>query len=194
LDLPSRAIAPNDGGVKRTLALAFGLLVLCSACTSADSTSPADASAAASEASADPSYSFPCFRVPTVSGAPTFTAVYLEVLCTSGCVDAYCHGSRGAWADLDLSLFDGAYQELIAQPTGKLIPVDGRPTCSESPLLRVQPFAPEQSLLYLKLSRRAPCGSSMPPARSPYPPLDETKLAQVRRWIELGATRSDDTR
>ncbi|HEX5658307.1 MAG TPA: hypothetical protein VFX59_13990 [Polyangiales bacterium] len=168
----------------------LGLCLCCWAvgCSDAGAPLPRDASASrAIEASADPSYSFPCSSAPAVTGAPTFTAIYSEIFCNSGCVDAYCHGSRGAWADLDLAQLDGAYHELVAQPTGKLVPVDNRPTCAESTLLRVKPGAPEQSLLYLKLSGRAPCGTSMPPPSSEYHPIATAQLEQIRRWIELGA-------
>jgi hypothetical protein len=177
----------------RTL-LSSTFLALTVSCNAADSRAPADGGPLASEAGPDPSYSFPCLGVRTVSGAPTFSAIYLEVMCTGGCVDAYCHGSRGTWADLDLSQLDGAYYELVDQPSGKLIPVDNRPTCAESPLLRVKPGAPEESLLYLKVSGRAPCGTRMPPPSSEYRPLLDAQVAQIRRWIELGAPSFRDER
>lgn len=139
------------------------------------------------DAGVAPSYSFPCLGAPAATGAPTFTAIYAEVMCNGGCVDAYCHGSRGTWADLDLSQLDGAYYALVNQPTGKLVPVDMRPTCAESALLRVKPGAPDESLLYLKVSGRAPCGTRMPPPSSEYRALGDAQVAQIRRWIERGA-------
>jgi hypothetical protein len=151
-----------------------------------------DAALPAVEASADPRYSFPCLGVPTVTSAPTFSAIYFEVLCNSGCVDAYCHGSRGRWADLDFSQLDIAYYDLVGHESGKLVPVDHRPTCAESSLLRVKPYAPDESLLYLKLSGRAPCGTRMPPPSSEYDPLGDAQREQVRRWIELGAKSFKD--
>lgn len=167
--------------------LLVGAGVLTFGCSDADSAAQPDASPPSVEAGADQHYSFPCLAAPTVTGAPTFTAIYNEIFCSNGCADVYCHGSSARWADLDLSLIDGAYHLLVDRPAGKLIPVDGRPTCAESSLLRVKPGAPEESLLYLKVSGRAPCGTIMPPPGSGARPLAPEKIEQIRRWIELGA-------
>lgn len=137
-------------------------------------------------------YAFPCLGATPPARSDTFESVYLEILCTRGCVDSYCHGSRGAWGGLDLASSLGqAYAALVGQPAGDLRPVDARPTCVSSPLARVTPYEPERSLLYLKLSRRAPCGSAMPPDSSGRTPLAAEQLEHVRRWIVAGAPLSD---
>jgi hypothetical protein len=139
------------------------------------------------------SYEFPCLwrdDDAEPSRAATFEAVYVEVFCKAGCATFYCHGSRGAWADLDMTSILGAYQALVGMPTGNDIPVGGRPTCRESELLRVEPYAPERSLLYLKVSGAAPCGAPMPPPEAERAALTEQELDQVRRWIEAGAPLS----
>jgi hypothetical protein len=164
-------------------------VVLCTACEAQGTENDTQDAAAATVDAAY--YSYPCVPIANPTGAATFQAVYLEVLCTSGCVNAYCHGSRGAWGDLDMTNFQGAYNALVGRPTGKLVPVDGRPTCSESDLVRVAPGDPERSLMYLKISGRAPCGTRMPPPSSDYPALSEPQIAQVRRWIEGGARLVD---
>ena len=134
-------------------------------------------------------YSFPCAgeRGPPTFEA-TFTSVYLDIFCEAKCANFYCHGSRGAWGDLDLaSSIELAYSNLILQRTGTKVPADGRDTCRESTLLRVVPGSPEQSLLYLKVTDEAPCGSYMPPSSSGFPRLRPEQIDHIRRWIEAGA-------
>lgn len=144
-----------------------------------------DASSLARDAGA---YLFPCLGAVLPSKSDTFESVYLEVMCKSGCVDSYCHGSRGAWGGLDLaSSIEAAYGALVDQPAGTLEPVDPRPTCRGNALLRVEPFAPERSILFLKLSGQPPCGSRMPPLDSGRPALGEEAVEHVRRWILAGA-------
>jgi hypothetical protein len=167
--------------------LLFGTAVVTLGCADSNPMESRDTSSSAIEAGTDQHYSFPCLAAPTVTGAPAWVSIYTEVLCNSGCVAGYCHGSRGRWGDLDLAQLDGAYYQLVGQPTGKLIPVDNRPTCAESTLLRVKPGAPEESLLFLKISGRAPCGTNMPPPSSGHHALAPEKVEQIRRWIELGA-------
>jgi hypothetical protein len=176
-------------------------LALASACGDAGAVSVEDAAAGSqrdAEGWSDPSspgrgdasaanYAFPCLGEHEPTHEPTFEAVYLDVFCRAGCVQPYCHGTRGAWADLDLSTIPGAYAALVGARAGQKLPVDGRPTCHESPLLRVEPGAPDRSLLYLKVSGAPPCGSAMPPSDSGWEPIAAEQLEQIRRWILAGA-------
>ncbi len=134
-------------------------------------------------------YTFPCVGErsdPTYEA--TFTSVYLDIFCDAGCTNPYCHGSRGSWGDMDLaSSIEVAYSNLVSHHTGTKVPADGRDTCRESALLRVAPGSPEQSLLYLKITDAAPCGTHMPPASSGLPMLGPEQIDHVRRWIEAGA-------
>jgi hypothetical protein len=132
-------------------------------------------------------YPFPCLSARPTTGAANFVSVYLEVFCDQGCTNSYCHGSRGAWAGLDMTSVEGAYQALVGMRTGELDSVDERPNCRASELLRVEPYAPERSLLYLKVSGQAPCGTSMPPPSSGLPELPAEAIDHLRRWIRAGA-------
>lgn len=146
---------------------------------------------AASPDDAGPTEGYQFFCVAAQTREPTrssdFVSVYAEVLCKTGCATWYCHGSRGAWGDLDLSSPETAYQALVDMPAGKTIPVDNRPTCRESPLLRVEPGAPERSLLYLKVAGTPPCGMYMPPPDSERRRLSDDDVAHIERWILAGA-------
>jgi hypothetical protein len=110
---------------------------------------------------------------PARTYAPTFSAVWSEVLYAS-CGASYCHS--GDQTGLMLMTADQAYADLVgAAPKG----VD----CKDSGLLLVEPRQPEASLLYLKLIA-PPCGARMPRLIGDLPERD---VEQVRRWIELGA-------
>lgn len=132
-------------------------------------------------------YSFPCSlpRQPTHEAA--FTAIYVDIFCKVGCANPYCHGARGTWQGLDLSNIGVAYGLLVGKPAGRLEPVDPIATCRQSGLLRVKPYVPEESLLYLKLSGQAPCGTAMPPPTGDNRALSSDELDQVWRWISAGA-------
>jgi hypothetical protein len=158
--------------------------------SSRDSSVGHDAATAPTPSDSDASlgyYQFPCVgeRAPTRS--PDFVSVYMEIFCHAGCADWYCHGSRGAWANLDLGTIEGAYAHLVGVPSGKTQPVDHRATCRESELMRVEPGAPERSLLFLKVSDRAPCGGPMPPPESERALLDPAARDHLERWIRAGA-------
>lgn len=133
-------------------------------------------------------YTFPCLGERDATNEATFTSVYLDIFCKTSCTNPYCHGSSGAWGELDLSSsIEVAYENLVAHRTGTNVPADGRATCRESDLLRVVPGQPEQSLLYLKITGNTPCGVRMPPPDEDYSPLDPAQIEQIRRWIEAGA-------
>jgi membrane protein involved in colicin uptake len=73
-----------------------------------------------------------------------------------------------------------AYANLVNVPAGA---ADAN-LCKASGLARVQPGAPEQSLLYTKLTKPV-CGSQMPPAVFPQPTPAQVEI--VRKWIADGA-------
>jgi hypothetical protein len=138
------------------------------------------------------SYPFPCRRKPPPSRAATFVAVYLDVFCEGSCTNSYCHGSQGAWADLDMTTIENAYHALVGRHTGQSVPVDNRETCRASSLLRVEPYEPERSILYLKAARREPCGTYMPPPSSGLRVLEAEDIDQIERWILAGAPFDTD--
>jgi outer membrane protein assembly factor BamB len=107
------------------------------------------------------------------SMAPTFDAVYREVLEPSGCTTTYCHGCGGNLAMMDRAT---AYDNLVnAAADGKL--------CAKSGLRRVTPGKPNESLLYVKLLENPPCGVRMPVAGK----LPLADIEQIKAWITLGA-------
>jgi|GEM_PF-5728552 len=133
-------------------------------------------------------YTFPCLFGREATHEASFTSVYIDIFCHAGCTNFYCHGSSGQWGDLDLSSsIEVAYQQLVGHRSGTSIPADNRPTCRESDMLRVTPGRPEQSLLYLKVTAQAPCGTHMPPAYSDLPLLQIAEQEQIRQWILAGA-------
>jgi hypothetical protein len=105
--------------------------------------------------------------------APTFDAVYREVLEPSGCTTTMCHGAGGM---LSLQDRDTSHGNLVdADAEGDL--------CASSGLARVVPGDPDESLLYLKLLEDPPCGVRMPVGGA----LDQEQIDQVREWISRGA-------
>jgi hypothetical protein len=112
------------------------------------------------------------------SYAPTYAAVWNEVL-HFNCAVEFCHG--GGTAD---------YLELTSESVGYSSLVDAMasgPMCAEAGLKRVDPFHPETSLVYLKITS-PPCGSRMPQGLAP---LGAADIDQVRRWIACGAPDGD---
>ncbi|MBN1947143.1 MAG: hypothetical protein JW797_15845 [Bradymonadales bacterium] len=91
-----------------------------------------------------------------------------------------CHRAASPAASLDLSP-EGAYQQLV-----------GRPSIQAPGLMRVQPGAPGDSYLLLKISEgqqhleRGGRGRRMPLGA---PPLDPTQIRLVEEWIMQGAAR-----
>jgi hypothetical protein len=107
--------------------------------------------------------------------APTFTAVYGEII-SPVCAGLFCHGAADT-GNLSMVTQPAAYTSLVN------VPAQG-PNCADSGLLRVDPGAPDASLLYLKVTN-PPCGAEMPPGYEPY--LDSRETAQISEWISLGA-------
>jgi hypothetical protein len=105
---------------------------------------------------------------------PTFSKVYDKVLAPRGCVTSYCHYLvAGPPA---LGAVRNAYDHLVGFPSTET-------DCGGA--IRVVPGAPEQSLLFLKVSMaQPPCGNRMPNLRTP---LDAAELELIRTWIEGGA-------
>ena len=115
-------------------------------------------------------------ELPPPTFAPTFTAIYREIIRANNCTLGLCHGDGGNAGALLLFPQDVAYEQLVDVPVGGV-------ECQETGLLRVEPGEPDQSLFYLKSFDPPPCGDYMPPDEL----LSAEQLEQIRRWIELGA-------
>jgi predicted CxxxxCH...CXXCH cytochrome family protein len=127
-------------------------------------------------------YQFPCLEAPKgAAGAPTFSALYRELFCRSGCANIYCHGSRGANAGLSFETVALAYAGLVG------VAASSDSLCAGRGLLRVEPGAPDGSLLLAKVSGQPECGQPMPPPAEGYPVVAPAQLDQLRSWIEAGA-------
>jgi hypothetical protein len=107
------------------------------------------------------------------AGPNSFGALYAEVFTT--CAIPICHG--GGRAGLDMSSREAAYASLVDRPA------DAAGPCAMLGKRRVVAFAPEDSLLLLKLDIRPPCGQQMPVGGQ----LPEAERERVRQWIALGA-------
>jgi hypothetical protein len=107
--------------------------------------------------------------------APTYTAVWDEILAPS-CAWLYCHGGDGLLFTLHTK--EGGYDSLLEPAAG----VD----CKDTGLRRIEPGEPDRSLAILKLSEPPPCGDRMPIAlvASALPPED---IEQLRAWVARGA-------
>jgi hypothetical protein len=107
--------------------------------------------------------------------APTYTAVWNEILSTS-CALVFCHAGDGDYLQLENK--DVGYASLVdASAAG--------PMCAPTGLERVDPGHPETSLMYLKVTN-PPCGSMMP-AMGAGPPLTPRQTMQIHDWIAAGA-------
>lgn len=153
-------------------------IVCCSGGAGGDAGGDAAADARAAEASGGDAraddFSVGGDGAPTY--APTFSAIYDEILAQS-CALAFCH----AGADfLTITGKDQAYGALVnAQAKG--------PKCASSGLKLVDPGHPETSLLYLKVTS-PPCGSKMPLLYGDASgSLDPMQIDQIKTWIEAGA-------
>jgi hypothetical protein len=113
--------------------------------------------------------------VPTY--APTYSAIYDEVLLRN-CALVFCHAGTSDY--LVITNKDEGYGALVAAPAQG-------PTCAPTGLKRVNPGHPESSLMYLKITR-PPCGSKMPLVYgSPDGSLDPAQIDQIGQWIDAGA-------
>lgn len=119
--------------------------------------------------------------------APTFTAIYEEVL-VNQCSGPICH-SGPSGGNLIMTSKEAAYEALVNVPAeGVTLPgiCEGMPpNCGELGLMRVAPNDPDASLLLDKVANTPPrCGCPMP--TSP-PALSDAAVQQIRTWIMAGA-------
>lgn len=113
------------------------------------------------------------------SGKLSFAADVYERVIRARC--GQCHSDAPSFGGL--AMFPGAmtaYSNLVGVPAGS----EAGYQCRNSGLARVEPGAPERSLLYLKLTA-PPCGSKMPPAAFGQVTSEQVEL--VRQWIAEGA-------
>jgi hypothetical protein len=117
------------------------------------------------------------WQPPQPTYAPTFNAIYFEVLDLRYCTSVFCHGGGGI--TLDFSTPIAAHAALVNQaPTGV--------KCGGSGRTLVVPGDPDGSLFLAKVrDATPPCGVRMPPIDG-YT-LDDAEIAQIREWILLGA-------
>jgi hypothetical protein len=102
--------------------------------------------------------------------------VVYESIFRKFCAQNFCHG--GGAVGFDTSSKEAAYQSLVD------VPANPSRECADIGLVRVAPGAPDQSLLFLKLSgMNVPCGQQMPVGGELKP---ELKLL-IERWIAAGA-------
>lgn len=103
--------------------------------------------------------------------APTYSAIYDEILEPQGCTADRCHGGLGL--------------KLANKMTGltSLMADVGVGACAGMKF--VVPGQPDMSLLYRKVAdAMPPCGARMPLSLAPLKPEE---LMQIRTWIEMGA-------
>lgn len=121
------------------------------------------------------------------TGAPTFSAIYDEIL-VGRCSGPICH-SGASGGKLVMTNKADAYAALVSTPAeGVTLPgiCEGMPpNCADVGVMRVAPNDPEGSLLLDKVENENPrCGCAMP--TSP-PRLSDAEIEQIRAWIMLGA-------
>lgn len=127
-----------------------------------------------------------CVEIANPTGAPTFDAVFDEVLCANDCSNSFCHGGSATGA-LRLDQREEAYTALVgAAAAGE--------DCTESGLTRVIPGNADASLLVTKLQPNPPCGGVMPQFADISMPnatvfIPEAQFEQLRAWINAGALR-----
>lgn len=183
-------------------AVAAGLMIACGNGDDDDTTPPADAgvdssvkedasakqdAAPAADSSTTPDSSTatdsgPAADAATDAGAPTFTAVYAQIL--SG-ICATCHGgTNGTGASggkLLMDSYDDAYTNLVGvTSTGE--------ACGGMSFKRVVAGSSATSLLWEKVSEAPPpCGSRMPLNNTP---LTQAEQDLIAAWINAGALKN----
>jgi hypothetical protein len=117
------------------------------------------------------------------SGAPTFSAIYRDIIAATGCAgSALCHA--GEAGKLQMKDVAGAFKALVnTKAMGMNADGQGGNNCKDSGMQRVVPGKPDDSLLVKKLEGTQPCGDPMPIAGK----LSDEKIKQVRDWIADGA-------
>lgn len=133
-----------------------------------------------------------CGSSATPPATNSFTNVYDQVI-QPKCANDYCHynGASIRYSALDLSSKVRAYWSLVG------LPCMG-PACSQSGM-RVVPWDPDHSILYLKLLPSPPCGIRMPADTSMFytngtselkfsgNALPAEELQLIYNWIAEGA-------
>jgi hypothetical protein len=112
------------------------------------------------------------------SYAPTYDAIWKEIL-QPICATDVCHAGSGDYLQLQSEAI--GYASLVNAPAQG-------PMCAATGLRRVEPFHPETSLFYLKVTN-PPCGSKMPLLYGLT--LDIRETTQIREWIACGALDGD---
>ena len=115
-------------------------------------------------------------------GAPTFGAIYREIIVGKGCNAGACHS--GPAGGLSMRSKPIAYQSLVGVPAMGLSAQNREQSCASSGLERVVPGDPERSLFLQKIARTQTCGTAMPPTKQALP---SEQVQQVRAWIANGA-------
>jgi hypothetical protein len=167
--------------MRAAVVLAVSLAVATSACTTGGA-QPGEASVddASTDGTVDPYADSASGDDVVHTYAPTYNAVWNEILLHT-CATEFCHAGSADY----LHLYSEAigYQSLVdAAAQG--------PQCSKTGLLRVNPYHPETSLLYLKVTN-PPCGSRMPLSYGNGVPLDAREIEQIGAWISCGALDGD---
>lgn len=123
-----------------------------------------------------------CVEIANPTGAPTFDAVFDEVLCANDCGNSFCHGGSATGA-LRLDQREAAYTALVGT-------VAAGEECAESGLTRVVPGDADASLLISKVQPDPPCGGVMPLlADISMTFIPAAHVEQLRAWINAGALR-----
>lgn len=121
-------------------------------------------------AMATPDPTMPTPTTPTF--APTFTAVYNEILLAQGCTQSSCHTGTSLDNIADMAT---AHANLLAATAHG-------PLCTGGQKLVVA-GDPDGSLLVQKLRPSPPCGTQMPPSSTLMP----EEIDQIAEWIRQGA-------
>ena len=119
------------------------------------------------------------------TGAPTFQAVFSEILSNSAAGNCMFGGCHGGPPD---SAANGNLRMVRTDPAGTYAALVNVATTSTAcmGMIRVTPGNAGASLLSLKLRSNPPCGVQMPipPLGAP---LSEAQIVQVETWINNGA-------
>jgi hypothetical protein len=106
--------------------------------------------------------------------APTFTAVYDEII-AQDCALVFCHGGGDDFLSMGTQAI--AYKAMVGV-------VSHGPMCGDSGLTIVVPDDPTDSLLYQKITN-PPCGGKMPAQYGIV--LSQMEIDQIKDWIAMGA-------
>ncbi|HKU37787.1 MAG TPA: PQQ-binding-like beta-propeller repeat protein [Polyangiales bacterium] len=116
-------------------------------------------------------------------GAPTWSAIYDEIIVASGCSGAaLCHGGETGLGNLAFKSKSQSYDALVGVKAMGTSLNDSK-NCADVDILRVSAGKADESLLVQKLEGTQPCGDSMPPGGK----LSAAQLQQVRMWVQNGA-------